>query len=378
MSKHRQAGFTLVELMVAMLIGTVIILGAGNLFLSTFQTFQKVGELSRKQEVIVFATSTLTNEYRKDNAEYELAPTVDEDGNELDDCSIRNSDKQPVIGGLAKFADSSGGYECASSRFIDDNIKFAGEKLDGYRKFTLDFEKDNGEMETLSFHVMERNEAMRSDPGSESYKVGTGDAIIAGDAVNNVGENLLAEESKYGENLNSENIPDPKAIGENGSPGYINDLKAMSFVEDLGEQCDVSSIASSESSVFYCRRNINNLDTVGLDNKIIIAEDGIGFNLNSDVKDLVIVAGGTINAGGGGSSFSGIIWSGENIALNASGADYIGVVIARNGVSQNNTSSITSDWNALDLLSVPGYEFSMYEQFKKMGILEQLHEAERN
>ena len=49
---QRQSGFTLVELMVAMAIGTVIILGAGQLFLTTFQTFDKVRDLSN--ELILF------------------------------------------------------------------------------------------------------------------------------------------------------------------------------------------------------------------------------------------------------------------------------------------------------------------------------------
>lgn len=63
--KQRQGGFTLVELIVAMAIGTVIILGAGQLFLTTFQTFQTVDKVSRKQETLIFAVSTLTEAGRK-------------------------------------------------------------------------------------------------------------------------------------------------------------------------------------------------------------------------------------------------------------------------------------------------------------------------
>jgi prepilin-type N-terminal cleavage/methylation domain-containing protein len=62
---NKQKGFTLVELMVAMAIGTVIILGAGQLFLTTFQTFQNVDQVSRKQEALIFATSTLVEAGRK-------------------------------------------------------------------------------------------------------------------------------------------------------------------------------------------------------------------------------------------------------------------------------------------------------------------------
>lgn len=64
MQQH-QGGFTLVELMVAMAIGTVIILGAGQLFLTTFQTFQAVDKVSRKQETLIFAVTTLTEAGRK-------------------------------------------------------------------------------------------------------------------------------------------------------------------------------------------------------------------------------------------------------------------------------------------------------------------------
>lgn len=64
---NKQKGFTLVELMVAMAIGTVIILGAGQLFLTTFQTFKTVDVLSRKQESLIFAVSTLLEEGRKGN-----------------------------------------------------------------------------------------------------------------------------------------------------------------------------------------------------------------------------------------------------------------------------------------------------------------------
>ncbi|MEA2120276.1 PilW family protein [Halovibrio sp. HP20-50] len=73
--KHRQGGFTLVELMVAMAIGTVIILGAGQLFLTTFQTFQTVDQVSRKQETLIFAVSTLAEAGRKGNiGNYAIAP----------------------------------------------------------------------------------------------------------------------------------------------------------------------------------------------------------------------------------------------------------------------------------------------------------------
>ena len=62
---NKQKGFTLVELMVAMAIGTVIILGAGQLFLTTFQTFRTVDELSRKQENLIFIAQRVSSEIRQ-------------------------------------------------------------------------------------------------------------------------------------------------------------------------------------------------------------------------------------------------------------------------------------------------------------------------
>lgn len=62
---HRQVGFTLVELMVALVIGLVIILGAGQLFLMGFQTFRQIELLSNKQAALTFATETLIRDIRR-------------------------------------------------------------------------------------------------------------------------------------------------------------------------------------------------------------------------------------------------------------------------------------------------------------------------
>lgn len=184
MSKHWQKGFTLVELMVAMAIGTIIILGAGQLFLTTFQTFRTVEELSRKQETVIFAANTLVNAYRSGNAGYTLEATEDSDGNELDECSIIDTQSQarpqPIVGGLATFGD-----ECNTDRFFSPD-----ENISGYYTFTLDFKRGGEELEILEFHVMDRNTATGgSDPNE--YQVSTGDAIIAGGALSGVGSDLV-------------------------------------------------------------------------------------------------------------------------------------------------------------------------------------------
>ncbi|WP_447044405.1 PilW family protein [Vreelandella sp. H-I2] len=98
--KQRQHGFTLVELMVAMTIGTVIILGAGQLFLTTFQTFQTVDKVSRKQETLIFAVSTLTEAGRKGEiGDYAIVPDErSSDSGTRHFCVLQDeAQNQPVV-----------------------------------------------------------------------------------------------------------------------------------------------------------------------------------------------------------------------------------------------------------------------------------------
>src|SRR5690554_3550840 len=61
----REIGFSLVELMVAMVIGLIIILGAGQLFMTVFQTGRQVELLSEKQAAVNFAVETLLRDIRR-------------------------------------------------------------------------------------------------------------------------------------------------------------------------------------------------------------------------------------------------------------------------------------------------------------------------
>ncbi|UYG03196.1 prepilin-type N-terminal cleavage/methylation domain-containing protein [Halomonas sp. LR3S48] len=60
-----QTGFTLIELMVALVIGLIIILGAGQLFLMGFQTFRQIELMGNKQAALTFATETLIRDIRR-------------------------------------------------------------------------------------------------------------------------------------------------------------------------------------------------------------------------------------------------------------------------------------------------------------------------
>ncbi|MGM0832318.1 prepilin-type N-terminal cleavage/methylation domain-containing protein [Halomonas qinghailakensis] len=63
-----QRGFTLPELLVAMAIGVVVVLGAGQLFLSTFHTFKQVDQLGRHQEALLYVATTVADTLRRQGA----------------------------------------------------------------------------------------------------------------------------------------------------------------------------------------------------------------------------------------------------------------------------------------------------------------------
>lgn len=65
MKMKRQNGFSLVELMVAMVVSLVVILGAGQLFISLSQTSERITRLSEKQAAVNFAVETLLRDIRR-------------------------------------------------------------------------------------------------------------------------------------------------------------------------------------------------------------------------------------------------------------------------------------------------------------------------
>lgn len=155
-----QKGFTLVEVMVALAIGTMIILGAGQLFLTTFQTFQKVDELSRKQETLVFAASSITNRLRNGTngkSEYRLECKIDKSC----ECTIYDDsddgNAQPVLDFVKKNTASNQEEKCADSDASDIGDLVSNDS-DLYRVL-LPIES-NGE--PIVFHVASRKGVLDS------------------------------------------------------------------------------------------------------------------------------------------------------------------------------------------------------------------------
>lgn len=155
MRKSPQEGFSLVELMIALAIGLIIVLGAGQLFLTGFQSFKKIEALSIKQSALTFAADVLLRDIRRANNE-----TIDFD-NSPATLTLE------VDGDLVSYTMSEGGE--GWSLLLDDEPI-----VDGFKdanSFNVDISnKDKGvykvafdlveEDAAVVFHAVNRTEAL--------------------------------------------------------------------------------------------------------------------------------------------------------------------------------------------------------------------------
>ncbi|GAB2778369.1 hypothetical protein GCM10027040_00750 [Halomonas shantousis] len=65
MKVNKQKGFTLVELMVALVVGLTITLGAGKVFLVGWHNFRQTEALGDKQAILTFVTDALLRDIRR-------------------------------------------------------------------------------------------------------------------------------------------------------------------------------------------------------------------------------------------------------------------------------------------------------------------------
>lgn len=357
-----QRGFTLVELMVAMAIGTVIILGAGQLFLTTFQTFQSVDKVSRKQENLIFIAQRITSEIRQHGpGRYTLRCELDQDSC---NCTVADQDEsgQPLVSFIKDLTDADMPSQCAEAEHV---LGESVEDESSLYRIKLPLE-NNGE--AIVFHVMERKEIYASFFDMHVSREGRGDAVIAGGAISGA-DNILVNESTANWNLGLSVIPSPQS--SNSHNFYTNYIDNISKLEDVVTTCKEEEITNSAGKAFYCNGNINNLDVTKLSGKLVVAENGISMSQNGNVSvsDVAIVAGGTINFNGSNSDalFKGLIWSAGGINYSVSGVKLIGSVISSGSIVFNNVSSINADLSVWGLLSVYGYEFSMRKALENLS-----------
>lgn len=150
----QQTGFTLVELMVAMAVGSIIILGAGYLFLTTFQTFKKVEEISRKQETLVFSAFAIIDGVRGGDDggsgySIECAWAEDEQACKCDIDDVEKS--QPIL----SFEKDVVEDQCASGP-VDPSK--SSDTYDYLYEVNFPFENDG---EPITFHVANRDEVLK-------------------------------------------------------------------------------------------------------------------------------------------------------------------------------------------------------------------------
>ncbi|MFN2411056.1 MAG: PilW family protein [Halomonas sp.] len=161
---NKQKGFTLVELMVAMVIGTIIILGAGQLFLTTFQTFQNVDKISRKQENLVFITQRVTSEIRQNGPGRYTFECESEQVQEKDQCTCTVADTDEGNQPLVSFR-----KDLASDDLSDCSVeeRELGESVpdnDALYQVVLPIENKG---ESIVFHVAHRAEVLGTEQNED-------------------------------------------------------------------------------------------------------------------------------------------------------------------------------------------------------------------
>lgn len=149
----RNSGFTLVELMVALVIGLVIMLGAGQLFLVGMQNFRQIERLSDRQAAATFASEVLLRNIRR----ADLSVTCNAVSSHLSlsvdgECHYYDLNEANGTISLRQRIEGSG-WEPIVDGFSDANVFH---DQDG-ALFTINF-RLVGEAESLVFHVVNRTE----------------------------------------------------------------------------------------------------------------------------------------------------------------------------------------------------------------------------
>lgn len=149
-------GFSLVELMVAMAVGLVIILGAGQLFLTMFQTSRQVELLSEKQAAVTFLTVELIREVRRgefDADGYRLSRVDKKENSAVIEKKDSSGSFQALVGGLMMPEGEAG-----------DKVLFTGSSVlsesDGVVTFSFDLVAMDGGREPISFIAVNRTDAV--------------------------------------------------------------------------------------------------------------------------------------------------------------------------------------------------------------------------
>ncbi|MGM0694656.1 MAG: PilW family protein [Pseudomonadota bacterium] len=187
---RRNAGFSLIELMVAMVVGLVIILGAGQLFLTVFQTNQQVEKLGEKQSAVNFAVESLLSDIRRsqntpswNDSDNELSLTVPNRGDVSTGCDpgdpvdkvyrLSDSEVSSQAGWALEMGQScTGAVEGSDFQQVVAAFTSTGFDVDDSNRddgiWVITFElmatdEDDGSPDPLVFHAVNRTAAVTPD-----------------------------------------------------------------------------------------------------------------------------------------------------------------------------------------------------------------------
>ncbi|EWG98734.1 hypothetical protein Q427_28905 [Halomonas sp. BC04] len=159
--------------MVALVIGLIIILGAGQLFLMGFQTFRQTELLGNKQAALTFATETLVRDIRRarsiDNSS--VFQVVVPNNGDLDSCDVGDdvtkeywveeySGEHTLMlkTGCPTVAEFT---EPLVGGFVDNGFPMPNDLDNGVWQLTFRLQSSvQGEFDEFVFHAVNRNAAV--------------------------------------------------------------------------------------------------------------------------------------------------------------------------------------------------------------------------
>ena len=169
--KSAQVGFTLIEMLVSLIIGLIVVLGATRIFVSTLESFKLVEALGEKQAIISFASDMIIKDIRRANS----ISDVEESGrltlNVADsDYCLEEAEKRtyslsindPRTLRLERLCSNKSDIEPLVSGFSDNGF-VVDELAPGYWQITLTLSAGSQQdtVETIAFSAMNRSMTLR-------------------------------------------------------------------------------------------------------------------------------------------------------------------------------------------------------------------------
>lgn len=154
--RGNQLGLTLIELMIAMLLGLIVVGGATSIFLTVTQTYRQTGEVNRLHESVRFVTDVLTRDVRGLTSD----ATITDGGGAASDQFDMNV---AAFSGCRVFSVTNLGLACDGTLLISGvtnlQVVAVGTPVLGY-EFTITFRGVGGENVPITFRTAMRNKVL--------------------------------------------------------------------------------------------------------------------------------------------------------------------------------------------------------------------------